>query len=489
MSRTDMQFRARGRYLPALLLTMGLAAACSSDSGGPDSDPDPVPLALDSIVPPDNAVDLEITSSLWLYFDTAANPASITPITVTLTTGGAAVPSAVSYESGTESALVTAPLLPGTTYTLTGTTGIQSTGGVPLAIPGSSTFTTRAPRTITLNPMAPNNPIAIVARPGGGMAILYTWNQAYALICDGDCTANATSSSVPIDTIEGTYAGDLAIDGNGVLHATYTDPNSDRLHYARCASNCLIRTSWNTTVVDSNVYAHFGSALAVDGNTVHLVYEDATVNDVHYATCSADCTTFSGWTRGAAETAGAVGGTRKLIVNGGRLHTSWFDFSAQRLRYATCATGCTTPAGWASTPIDQAGTLGAYPSLGVGPSGTIYISYTTTGPYQIFLANCSSSCETAASWTRTFIEDGGGSGPAENALLVSGDGRLGVVHFKVSTADLRYSTCATACTVSSNWRSTALDSNGDVGYFPNATLSADGELQAAYIGGGLKYAE
>jgi hypothetical protein len=129
-------------FIAFLLLIFG--AGC----GDPDktgTNPGTTPPTVISVTPSDGVCpDTTVTAT----FSEAMNPATINPTTFTLTgPGGASVAGTVTYDVPSRVATFTQtspPLLLGTTYTATITTGALDLFGVPLATDKVWTFTTSA---------------------------------------------------------------------------------------------------------------------------------------------------------------------------------------------------------------------------------------------------------------------------------------------------------------------------------------------------------
>lgn len=465
------------------------SAACGGDSGGPPDGPDPIAIVIDSIVPANNAVDQELATALRIYFDGPADPSTVTSETVTLTSAGTPLPATVTYEAGTNSARLAGPLLPSSSYTLTASSAIRSATHGQLVAPGSAAFTTRDPRVALVDSPADGYKPTIVVTPSGMTYVLYRDGTTRLASCAANCGQAASWQTSLIDTVSASYPANLVVDPAGGLHAVYSELNHSRLYYGYCAASCGTQASWVATLVDGSVATVTEARLAIDGSGVlHLLYDSQGGSDIRYATCTASCTVPGNWTLGVAQSTSAAGGTSSLTVADGRLHATYYDIDLDRLQYATCTTGCLTPAGWTRTSIDAAGSFGSYAALQRSPEGTLYVGYATS-PYAVVVASCASGCTTAANWTRTQVDTDLSSSGAEVGLTLASDGRLGIVYLNVSTADLRYATCAADCTTPASWRTTTLDEVGSVGFSPASVLDANGGLRVAYIGSGLKYAE
>jgi len=66
-----------------------------------------------------------------------------------------------------------------------------------------------------------------------------------------------------------------------------------------------------------------------------------------------------------------------------------------------------------------------------------------------------------------------------------------VVYYDYVSEDLRYTTCASNCTIAASWQSVPVDTPGDVGLYPSLGIEPSGRVHVAYrdaTGRDLKYA-
>ncbi len=122
----------------AAFLLLSLAAACGSGGGNPT----PVGPTVPSNSPIDGATDVALNGSIRATFSEAMNPATLTPATFTLTSGGTAVPGTVSYANSTAAFRPAGRLAGNAMFTATITTGAMSVSGVALAANHAWSFTT-----------------------------------------------------------------------------------------------------------------------------------------------------------------------------------------------------------------------------------------------------------------------------------------------------------------------------------------------------------
>lgn len=175
------------------------------------------PPTVTAVTPANAATGVAITSVVTASFNEAMNASTITSSTLTLTSqGGAAVSATVTYSSNAEIATL-APLSPlayNTQYTVTVTTGVQSSQGTALGANYTWTFTTAAapPPAPTVTAVTPANTATGVAVT---TAVTATFSQAMnpaTIISTTFILTGPGSTSI---------AGSAAYNGN-TMAATFT---------------------------------------------------------------------------------------------------------------------------------------------------------------------------------------------------------------------------------------------------------------------------
>jgi hypothetical protein len=110
------------------------------------------------------------------------------------------------------------------------------------------------------------------------------------------------------------------------------------------------------TVDDPGKVGTFTSLVSISGGAQHIAYLDETDNRLKYARCTANCTNGAGWQKVTVDAGGRtndVGRYSSLTVGGdGRVHVSYYDATAGRLKYATCAASCLLSNSWQRQSVD-----------------------------------------------------------------------------------------------------------------------------------------
>jgi hypothetical protein len=128
------------------------------------------PPGVSSTTPADGAMNVARTTTVRATFTRPLNPATVNGSNFTLTGPGGAVAAAVTYDSGTRTAILTpsAALAPTTTFTANLSTGIRSSDGRPLSDPVSWSFTTATleqPRVLSVVPGDGSTDMGTAIRP------------------------------------------------------------------------------------------------------------------------------------------------------------------------------------------------------------------------------------------------------------------------------------------------------------------------------------
>jgi O-glycosyl hydrolase len=200
-----------------------------------------------SVTPVNATNGVAITTTATAIFSEGMNPATITGSTFTLTPqGGSAVAATVSYDISNLTATLTptAPLVNGTTYTATITTGVTSSGGSALASNYTWSFTTVAvapPPALAVTAVTPLNASTTAAI---NTTVTATFNQAMM------------SSTITASTFTLTGPGNTSVQGTvgynaGTSVATFTP-----------AANLAYNTAYTATL-STSIMSSVGAALSL----------------------------------------------------------------------------------------------------------------------------------------------------------------------------------------------------------------------------------
>jgi O-glycosyl hydrolase len=199
--------------------------------------PPPAP-TVTAVTPVNASTGIAITSAVTATFSEAMNASTITGSTFTLTPqGGSAVASTVTYNADVATLTPTAPLVNGTTYTATITTGVTSSGGSALASNYTWSFTTVAAAPPPAPAVTAVTPASLSTTAAISTTVTATFNQAMS------------SSTITASTFTLTGPGNTSVQGTvaynaGTSVATFTPA-------ANLAYNTTYTATLSTSIMSS----------------------------------------------------------------------------------------------------------------------------------------------------------------------------------------------------------------------------------------------
>lgn len=495
----------RGRRVALSTLIVLLAGACGGDGGTEPSGGEGggggggAPVQLVSVVPADGSTDAETGALIMATFNSALNPATLTPASFTLSLGGVPLTTSVTYGPASNTAHLIGPLLPGAAYQALVTTEVTGANGQALAQARSWSFSTRAWQSTSIDQSGDVGwESSLAAGPAGQLHVTYRDRSSGSLkyaTCTSRCASALSWQSGIIDQVANGAAGaawtSLAVDGSGRLHVGYRDGRNNDLKYATCTGGCTVAGNWQIAVVEqSGAYSSYISLAVHTDQRLHIAYQGPDLT-FRYATCAVSCSVGGNWQTTVLEANGTlgVGAHTSLVVDpAGRAHVI-YQRALGGLRYATCPSGCAVPANWQSATIDVDG---HYASLYVDAGGRLHASYIVSFD-TLRYATCAAACTNPASWQVTAVEATGFRAFYSSIKL----DRLGRIHVSYQSSPggndrLRYITCAADCNSAASWQGAVVDQTNDTGYFNSLLVDAAGRVHVAYFdltAGDLKYIE
>ena len=410
-----------------------------------------------------------------VYFNRALDTTTLLSTTLYVTRADDTIPSRISYDRAAHAARVTAPLLAASTYTVRATTAIRDTSGASLSADTLWSFSTHTPEAVVID-AAPNPGYTSLAVGTGG-AVHLTYEVGNQILkyarCEAACTAPGAWLRVVIDS---TFAvgrfNALAVDAQDGLHVSYAlEPGTGRaLKYALCRTDCGSTAGWQSAAVDSGHSPDWITSVVVSGTEPVAVAFPRQYDSLRIALCSAGCLSSSNWS--TLTIAPNVIAAALAVEQNGRLHLAYYD---NQLWYATCSSACADGTNWTRVLADTAYGVGNNPSLALDRNGGIHVSYYDFARGGgLRYATCASSCTMPSNWTALAIDTAASQGYF-SALLMDEAGRIRIVHGN----QLRYSACAVACTRATQWRTGTL---GDTeGGYLSAKLDRSGVLHVSYL--------
>jgi hypothetical protein len=468
----------RGQTVALMVVT----TACGGNETGPNGGENPPDVFTVTAVTPTGAAS-DPWPSVTVALSAAAEPASVTPVTLRVLEGTAPLPARIVRASDGKSVALEAPFLPGHTYRVEATAGITSTTGIALTA-AQAAFTTRSLQSVATQ--AGQFVRQALLQDGTGHLHLMTHDATAGLIystCGAECGVAASWQRLELGT-QPDFMLDIgfAVDGAGRPHVTYHEAGG--LRYGSCDAGCTTTDNWHLATLDGDAKAGMWSRLKVDqSGALHVVQSNWTDGRLRYHHCSSNCGSEVSWA--AADLPDPILDMQDvaLALTDGRVHVVYRGSTGNTypIRYATCTSGCLSTAGWETgllTTPSMSGSGSALAALQTGALAHAYIN----GSSQLVVATCASGCTTASAWSPVTID------PAANSVLVDvvarGD-RMGVAYGVNGT--LRLATCAHACTSAAGWKIGLVNSTGMP--TPSLLLDPAGQPRMATAQAGGQYLE
>ena len=272
----------------------------------------------------------------------------------------------------------------------------------------------------------------------------------------------------------------LRLDGAGRPHIVYFDdddpPVNHALKYARYDG-----LDWQIETVDSEKEMWGTAQLALDGSgQPHITYSDVTNYDLQYAWYDG-----TGWD---IETVDGVGGRCASLAldASGRAHISYADVLNHNLKHAW-----RDGTGWQLETVDVCGSWGVdmvtETSLALDETGRPHISYSCSDTRYTFRVTPKYAWHDGTAWRIETLEDSMGSSSGHASLALDGAGRPHISYYDgYPNNDLKHFWYD-----GTSWQSETVDSDGNVGQHTSLALDILGRPRISYYdvsGQDLKYA-
>jgi hypothetical protein len=190
------------------------------------------------------------------------------------------------------------------------------------------------------------------------------------------------------------------------------------------------------------------------------------------------------WARDTIDTDYGTGGYAAVAVDGNlAVHTVYMESVNNDLRYAVCAPVCDQST-WTSVTIDATGFVGQGASLTIDGSGALHVAYVDQTADQLKYATCAAACTTAANWTSVPIADLGqddGGGWYATGIAIAPSGTLNVSYVAHAPRHLRAATCAAGCITPGNWQTTLVSRRAG-SFQTSLRIDAAGTRHVAWVG-------
>ena len=237
-------------------------------------------------------------------------------------------------------------------------------------------------------------------------------NLMVAKCGDPSCSSGNEINTVDSTGEAGTFSSiAIGADGNPVI--SYYDVNNGanlNLKFAKCGdSSCNSGNQLVTIDEQGTVGSYTSIAIGTDGYPV-ISYYDGTNNNLNFAKCtSSDCTVSTDWATTTIDEQGTVGiYTSIAIGTDGYPVISYHDDTDDSLKLARCTTGdCTQKDDWVTTTIGSMGHSGVYygyTSVAIGTDGYPIIAYFDEGNYDLLVAKKLGLPQAAVSYFNNYIK-------------------------------------------------------------------------------------
>lgn len=269
------------------------------------------------------------------------------------------------------------------------------------------------------------------------------------------------------------------IDAHGALHVAYSVSRllaATELRHLRRTPDA--EHPWAIETVNAEDEP-LGASIAVDAaDTVHIAYYGSRAGELVYAERAAGA---SAWTRTVVDNGddGNVGEFPSLAIGpSGRIYISYRDVDRLDLRMATRG-----DAGWGIRSLDTSGNAGSYTALAVDNDERVHIAYGGSGGNELRYLRLAPPAEPVR-----LTADKDGQPGRFNALALDRKGNVHISTYANAPRDLRYERLGAGA---NNFVVRPLDTAGNVGRYSSLGVDSAGGVHVAYIDdshNALKYA-
>ncbi len=318
---------------------------------------------------------------------------------------------------------------------------------------------------------------SVAILPSGQPAISYRKKTSNSLMYawyDGSAWQTTTVGWI------GSWGGwnSLAILPSGYPAISYQvtpSPHVRRLEYAWYDGSV-----WQTTIVDSGgSVGAFNSLAILPSGQPAISYLDETNYDLKYAELvGSDPCDPNDWQRIVVDSGGTVGAFNSLaILPSGQPAISYLDETNYDLKYAELVgSDPCDPNDWQRIVVDS--NDGRYTSLAILPSGYPAISY-----YDAYQDVLKYAWYDGSTWQTTIVDSVGNiSGDNSLAILPSGHPAVSYRYRGNNASDLKY-----AWYNGSVWQTTIVDIGGDVGKYNSLAIVPSGQSVISYYDDNYDY--
>ena len=177
----------------------------------------------------------------------------------------------------------------------------------------------------------------------------------------------------------------------------------------------------------------------------------------------------------------------------GGLHAVYADSVQGDLFYAECSGACATAASWTLVALDTLGNIGSSSAIAVDASNRVHIVYRDDRLQRFRYATCASACNNVLAFSFATVDSSSIGVGVSPSITVTPAGVVHTAYYDYINAYLRYSICLAACGLNTNWVNGTADPGGSTGFVgETSAILVDGATRHIVYqdsaGNSLKYA-
>lgn len=438
--------------LVAVTLALGLVAGCKQEPVGPPPDSGVGGLAVDSTRPAAGATEAPYAGRIYVYFDRALDPTTVTEGTVGVVAGSITLPGRVTYDDARHAAVIDVAMAPAVDYRGIATIAIRGVGGEGLDSNFVWSFRARSTAREVIDPASASGASPVVAVDGAGTIHVAYLDSVAAVIrygrCDADCGSAASWALTTVATDPGPDSRlDLVASAAGELALAYYVGSGGALAVSTCAQACTAAAGWQTVVLDAAAGdAGYAPSLARAGDgALHVLYQERGAESMRYVTCPAGCGAAAAWSPPLTVDPAAGRGPASDIgvTSTGGVHAVWVANQDAVLVYGFCPASCASLASWIVTPLVTTAGVADRVSLGVDDEDRPVVLFGVSSLVAVGIC-VSTACNSGASWSLLGPLVSDAADDTRPTIAVDPAGRLHAVYATRDGA-LRYLACTALC--------------------------------------------
>ena len=134
--------------------------------------------------------------------------------------------------------------------------------------------------------------------------------------------------------------------------------------------------------------------------------------------------------------------------------------------------------------------MGSSTSIAIDSNDAVHISYYDATNTGLKYATCSSGCTTTSNWNIVSVDTTGNVG-WWTSIAINSNNAVHISYYDSTNDDLKYATCTSSWSSPSSWSKVTVDSSGDVGKYSSVAIDSNDAVHISYrdsTNDDLKYA-